>query len=166
MTAGYKWKPLQRAVPKPASEALIAAWMKHYPGRSREDVLRMMDEDHARSELWINDLYQVKVRRGLNGRGSPGEDSVHLNIRRRDGWPGRDWRHFQQIKNELVGPECEGVELYPAESRLTDTSNKYHIYCCTDPTFRFPFGFEDRDVQFSDDTEGGLRQRPPMKVAR
>ena len=89
---------------------------------------------------------------------------VHLNIRRVDGYPGRDWRHFQAIKNQLVGRECEAVELYPAESRLTDTSNKYHLFCVADPTFRFPFGFETRDVQYGDETEGGLRQRPPMKT--
>lgn len=161
MTAGYKWKPLQRAVAKPPSEALIAAWMKHFAGRSREEILQLMEEDRAKTELWCNDLYQVEIRRGAMG-----EDSVHLNIRRIDGWPGRDWRHFQQIKNELVGPECEAVELYPAESRLTDTTNKYHLYCCTDPTFRFPFGFDRRDVQFGEETDGGLRQRPAMKVAR
>jgi hypothetical protein len=158
MTAGYKWKPLRRAAALPASEALVAVWMKHHGTMDRAEVLRLMAEEQARVELWRNDLYQVEVRR------YPEIEHVHLNIRRLDGFPGRDWRHFQQIKNELVGPECEGIELYPAESRLTDTSNKYHIWVSTDPTFRFPFGFGKRDVQFGDHSEGGLRQRPPMKV--
>jgi len=87
---------------------------------------------------------------------------VHLNIRRRDGGPiMRDWRHFQQIKNELVGEECEAIELYPAESRKVDTTNKYHLYAVTDPTFRFPVGFDERDVEYEQlSDKPGLRQRP------
>jgi len=103
----------------------------------------------------INDIYQVQ-RRVIP------PDNVHLNIRRRDGGPIlRDWRHFQQIKNELIGPECEAVELYPAESRLVDTSNKFHLWGVLDPTFRFPLGFEERDVQYEGSKETpGMRQRP------
>lgn len=156
MTAGYKWKPLQRAARKAPAEELIAAWMATF-AIDREAALARMEEEHAKAELWANDLYQVEVRR------QPENDSAWLCIRRRDGYPGRDWRHFQQIKNELIGPECEAVELFPAESRLVDTSNKYHLYCCTAPTFRFPFGHEKRDVQFGDDALPGLRQRPPMQ---
>lgn len=156
MSAGYKWRPLQRASAKPASLSLLQVWMEHHKV-DEAGARRLMDEDLARKELWRNDLYQVEVRR------YPDAGYVHLNIRRIDGYPGRDWRHFQQIKNELVGAECEGIELYPAESRLTDTTNKYHLYVSTDPEFRFPFGFETRDVQFGDHTEGGLRQRPPMQ---
>jgi hypothetical protein len=159
MTAGYKWKPLWRTTGV-TSETVLAATMEHY-GISRDDAVAMHAKSNEGTELWTNDLYQVEVRRNAQ------EQSVHLNIRRRDGYPGRDWRHFQQIKNELVGPECEAVELYPAESRLTDTCNKYHLYCCSDPTFRFPFGFETRDVVDEQrDDHPGLRQRPPMKHAR
>lgn len=159
MSAGHKWKPLQRAsAVKPPSEELIASWMKHH-GLGREEILRLMKEDEARCERYINDLYQVEVRRDPHG-------GVHINIRRRDGFIGRDWRHFQQIKNEILGPECEAVELYPAESRLVDTSNKYHLWGHSDPKVRIPVGFPTRDVQFGDDTQGGLRQRPPMQKGR
>jgi len=121
---------------------------------SREEALRIMDEEDAKTELWINDLYQVQVRH-LD------DVMVHLNIRRRDGGPIlRDWRHFQQIKNELVGPECEAIELYPAESRLVDTSNKYHLYAVKDPTFRFPVGFTKRQVSYESGKTPGTRQRP------
>lgn len=97
------------------------------------------DEIHG-SQIWKNDVYQVAVRKR-------GEGLVHLSIKRIDRQPIRDWRDLQQIKNQLVGPECEGVELYPAESRLVDTANQFHIWCCTNPKFRFPFGFEGRFVQ-------------------
>src|SRR5690606_20517486 len=40
-----------------------------------------------------------------------------------------DWREFQQLKNYLVGEEWEGVELYPAESRLVDPSNRFYLWC-------------------------------------
>lgn len=158
MSSGYKWRPLQLAGTKPPTDAIIKAWMDHFECDRAEAIARM-NQERKTTELWANDLYQVEVRR------NPASESVHLNIRRIDGYPGRDWRHFQQIKNEIVGPECEAIEIYPAESRLVDTSNKYHLYACTDPKFRFPVGFEKRDVQFGDETDAGLRQRPPMKHA-
>ena len=39
-----------------------------------------------------------------------------------------DWRDFQRIKNELVGPEAEAFEIYPAESRLLDPSNCFFLW--------------------------------------
>ena len=61
----------------------------------------------------------------------------HLSIRS----DRRDWRAFQQIKNELVGPEHEGVELFPAESRRVDLGEEHHLWVSSDERFRFPFGF-------------------------
>ncbi len=69
-----------------------------------------------------------------------------------------DWRDFQRIKNELVGPEAEGVELYPAESQLADSANQYHLWVFDGSGFRFPFGFNDRLV--SDQPLEGGQQRP------
>jgi hypothetical protein len=157
MSSGYKWKPLKRAVPLPPNEALIKATMEHL-GSDRETALRSIElEDH--DEVWLNDLYQVVKH--------PAGTLIHLNIRRVDGYPGRDWRHFQQIKNELCGPECEAVELYPAESRLVDQGNKYHLWVITDPTFRFPFGWQERSVDYQDhpDTRG-MRQRPALQIRK
>jgi len=165
MSAGHKWKPLKpSAIQGPPGEALVAAAIKCLGERGlpndRASALASIKRELEGVEYFRNDLYQVEVRR------YPDAEMVHLNIRRVDGYPGRDWRHFQQIKNELVGSECEGVEIYPAESRLTDTSNKYHLYCFTDPTYRIPFGFWDRDVQPGCDSTPGLRQRPAMRHAR
>jgi hypothetical protein len=157
VSAGYKWKPLERGRALPPGEALIKSTMDYLQCNREAAIKSIAAEDH--DEIWINDLYQVVVHRHEGGL-------VHLNIRRRDGYPGRDWRHFQQIKNELVGPECEGVEIYPAESRLTDTSNKYHLWCIADPAFRFPFGFLDRRVDHNQSEVPGHRQRPPMGIRR
>jgi hypothetical protein len=115
-----------------------------------------------RATVWLNDEYQVSITPL-----TPAEDAldappmVHLSIKRRDKEPIHDWRALQQIKNELVGPECEGLELYPAESRKVDSANQYHLYVFADAGTRVGFGFEER---FVDGEEGaaavGAKQRP------
>ncbi len=40
-----------------------------------------------------------------------------------------DWRDLQAVKNDIAGEEWEGVELYPAESRLADPSNRFYLWC-------------------------------------
>jgi len=84
-------------------------------------------------DIYSNDLYQVMVEK--NG------DFIHMCIRRHDGQPSKDWKDHQQIKNEIIGPEYEAAELFPAESRLVDTSNEYHLWVHPNPGYRFPFGF-------------------------
>ena len=92
----------------------------------------------AAPQVFLNNLYRVQVRREPT--------VVHLSIARLDGEPCKNWRHFQQIKNEIVGPEFEAVELFPAESRLVDMDNEYHLWVNVSPTFRYPFGYERRHV--------------------
>lgn len=70
-----------------------------------------------------------------------------------------DWREFQRIKNELCGPECEAVELYPAESRLLDTANQFFLFVLPAGD-RAPFGFTQRTVMDNDGTVPGANQRP------
>jgi hypothetical protein len=55
-----------------------------------------------------------------------------LSIKRHDKEAFHDWRVFQRIKNAILGEEWEGVEIYPAESRLVDTCNQYHLFCWSD----------------------------------
>ena len=92
----------------------------------------------AAPQVFVNDIYRVQVRRE--------PPIVQLSICRIDGEPCKDWRHFQQIKNELVGSEFEAVELFPAESRLVDMDNEYHLWVNTETGFRFPFGYQRRHV--------------------
>ena len=102
----------------------------------------------------VNSRYQVNIRmmgiHELFGR------IVHLSIKRRDKQPIRNWLDIQRIKNEIAGPECEGVELFPAESRLVDSANQYHLYVFE--SYRLPFGFADRYV--SDSPFSGAVQEP------
>ena len=102
--------------------------------------------------IYRNSRYQVVVR----CPGSPPEAPlIWLSIKRIDNRPCRDWRDFQRIKNELLGPEVEAVELYPAESRRVDAANQYHLWAF--PGQILPFGFGERLV-----AEGtpGVTQRP------
>lgn len=89
--------------------------------------------------IYANDVYQVIVRRCS-------EDWAVLSIRRQDRQPVADWRDVQWIKNQLIGTEAEAVQLFPAESRLVDTSNRYWLYANITTGYRFPFGFADRTV--------------------
>lgn len=48
---------------------------------------------------------------------------------------------MQQIKNRLIGPENEAVQVFPDESRLIDSCDKWHLWAFKDPSIGFPFGF-------------------------
>jgi hypothetical protein len=121
-------------------------------------VLDSFKQIRAEETIWMNDLYQVNIRKVAQSEYWPA--MMHLSIKRRDKQPlGKErFRHFQRIKNELVGPECEAVELYPAESRLVDTANQYHLWCMTSPEIRFPFGYLERSV--NENMGGGSVQEP------
>lgn len=110
---------------------------------------------------FTNNLYTVIGRR--MGAQDENPAMVWLSIRRNDRKPARDWRHLQRIKNELVGPECEGMEMFPADSRLVDQANQTHLWVVLDPKFRWPWGFTERVVKDHDDEEVialGAKQRP------
>lgn len=131
------------------------------------EVLPELDAAHvsdklAQSEIvekWGNSDYRVSVipwpALKINGHSTP---VVQLSISRVDRTAARDWRDFQRIKNQLVGPDCEAIELYPAESRLVDTANQFHLWCVAEPLFRFPFGYTSRLV--TGESGGGAVQRP------
>ena len=148
-------KPFVRAqlvVPEPTLRAQLAS-----DGLDQATIDAQIKALHA-AEVWKNDQFQVIVDRDPpRGEGFP--PLIHLSIRRLDRKPIRDWRKMQAIKNALVGPDHEGVELYPAESRKLDQANQYHLYVLRDPlpAALFPFGATERDVL--DNPGGGAVQR-------
>lgn len=118
-----------------------------------ESELRLPDE------VWLNDTYTVVVRKLDNG-------VRHLSIHRDDRRPIRDWRHLQQIKNEVCGDEAIGFEIFPPESRLVDSSNEFHLWVLPAGA-ELPFGFDDRYVVSAGEITSGRvrgehrgRQRP------
>lgn len=110
--------------------------------------------------VYVNHLYQVIWYDEGGEEGDPGPEMIHLSIKRRDNGAIVDWRHMQQIKNELVGREHDGIQLFPAESRLLDTANQYHLYVFHNPDFRWPVGGFVRDVKPPWATPAGTSQRP------
>lgn len=113
--------------------------------------------------LLRNSRYQVLIRR-LEPVAPFGE-GYHLSIKRNDRAVVHDWRDLQRIKNEVVGPEAEAIELYPAESRKLDTANQYHLWVF--PAYRFQFGQEHREISSPEDNardpdpvNRAARQRP------
>jgi hypothetical protein len=115
-----------------------------------------------RFRLFHNNVYTVLKRELPAMRGWP--KLIHLSIRRNDRKPIDDWRDKQRIKNLIVGPEHEGVELFPAEGRLVDTANQFHMFIIADPGVRFPFGYQERlvseDLSVQVAGNGISQQRP------
>lgn len=105
------WQPLVRV---PISPTYLAA------------AKAAQDFDENRLTVWCNDQYEVIAHEYLPGQ-------VHLSIKRYDRKPTRNWRHMQQMKNEICGSESEGIELFPAESRLIDEANQFHLYVLLNP---------------------------------
>lgn len=105
-------------------------------------VLLTHSREHTKGAYFLNDKYQVV--RNLFECGDT--MMVHLSIKTLDKTAEHDWREYQQIKNELIGPECEAVEIYPAESKLVDCANQFHLWGWLSPKVRLPFGFQERMV--------------------
>lgn len=152
------WKPLVQLAPHEMyrRREVVQETMQHY-GIDEAAATAMLDRQSANCTHWVNHLYQVEV-----SQCGPDNSITQLCIRRRDGAADlRDWRHFQQIKNQLCGEEREGFELYPRESRKVDTSNKYHIFVLPEGTAFTAVGWTVRDEQYEERADvPGLRQRP------
>jgi hypothetical protein len=101
---------------------------KHTQGGRRWDEWQVQPANVAGEEqlLFHNNRYHVFFRK-YRVEGVP-HAIIWLSIRNNDRSTRRDWRDFQRIKNELVGPEYEMVEIYPSESHKVDTSNQYHLW--------------------------------------
>lgn len=100
--------------------------------------------------IFLSETYQVNVQLLRHPFGPNLGDVAWLSIKRRDREVVRDWRELQAIKNAIVGPEHEGFELYPAESRLVDTANQFHLFVFMDAKVRMPVGFLEREVTGAD----------------
>lgn len=109
--------------------------------------------------ILLNSRYQVQVHEVPESALGP---LVWLNLKRHDLAPLRDWRDLQRLKNEILGPDVEAVELFPAEGRLVDMANQYHLWALARGE-RFPFGFQARCVT-EEALPGGAQRRWPKAV--
>jgi hypothetical protein len=103
--------------------------------------------------VFVNSRYQVAI---WHGHAEPFGVYRHLSIKTHDRSARHDFRDLQRIKNELVGPECDAIEIYPAESKLVDGANQYHLWVFE--AFKLPIGFPVRCV--SDGDWRNSKQRP------
>ena len=148
------WEPLERATKFSRRKEVVEETMRHY-GITFEVAAAMLDREEADTLFFVNRLYQVS----LNTCG-PENDMLHICVRRRDGGAIFDWRHMQEVKNQLAGPEREGFQLFPAESRKVDTSNKYHLFVLPEGARFSGIGWENREVSYDENRDvPGLRQR-------
>lgn len=135
--------------------------VKCYPAASEYEHEKLLNR-MLRDEIYLNREYQVNLDRNPGHGFGPLVRVIHLSIKRRDKRHIHDWRDLQAIKNMLIGEEYEAIELYPAESRLIDEANQYHLWVFTGPEGkpeRFPLGTSERQVNYSTDRTDGSRQR-------
>lgn len=152
--------PFGPALPIPHTPDQIADMAKA-AGLSIEEVERAVTEEMSWPLFRNGDSpwnYQVQVRVVESDDHSASPDIVWLSIKRIDKAHVHDWRHLQEIKNMVVGPEYEAIELYPAEERVVDTANQYHLFVFHDPGFRLPWGFKS-GLKSYEDGVGNSRQR-------
>jgi hypothetical protein len=102
--------------------------VKVKPGRRWDKwQVEPLERGYGAELLYWNNRYHVFL--GLRKNPDPeGPDIIHLSIRRDDRGALIDWRDLQRIKNEIVGPEIEMVQMFPRESQVVDTSNQFHLW--------------------------------------
>lgn len=130
-------------VGKPTLEQMIHIAQEH--GINPEDVLEHY-QTSLNDEVFINPEYLVIRRQAppyMNTSAFKG--LMWLIIRRRDGNPVRNWEDLQEIKNLLLGPQAEAIEIYPAESRRVNAVNQFHLFGAAN--MRAPFGFPERQKE-------------------
>lgn len=98
-------------------------------------------DENIDGEIFKNSRYQIVKRLYKATKDETAPDMIHLSLKRLDGGTYIPFRDLMRMKRELLDPEIELIEIYPAESRLIDTANQFHFWGLDDRGFRFPFGF-------------------------
>jgi hypothetical protein len=155
------WTPFVRDELQPLTPerraALINDVMRVDPLMTMEAAAALVD-DLRNDAVFVNSRYQVNVRKYRAPAGFP--DIGHLSIKRLDkGIVGREgYRDFMRIKDEIVGPEYEAVQIFPARFDEIDTANQYHLWVFLDPSYRLPFGWHGRRIVSSEQPVGGKQE--------
>ena len=114
--------------------------------------LKKVFEVDAEAEVYVNDTYAVPKADATQAHMvHAGEDTGwpamwYLSIKRNDKEVIWDWRELQEIKNLICGEDNEGMQLFPAEERVVDTANQYHLFVIKEAGLFFPIGFAVRNV--------------------
>lgn len=67
-----------------------------------------------------NNIYSAQVLKVDSGK--------LLGIRRHDQSTDIPWSHKQRIKNEIMGPESQGIEIFPPNDELIDGANMFWVW--------------------------------------
>lgn len=122
----YRWTPFEHRKVELRAKP-VQSWLDQW--------------EAAGGEHWANSQYYVRIARSCQS--PPGLPTItHLAIRRLNERPLQHskWADLQRIKDELIGPEFTALEVYPAQRRLIDRANAYHLWVFDDPGFQLPFG--------------------------
>jgi len=153
---------VKKKTPKSLAQKPQPPWTTFQEGSYPDDpIIQAIRSEPGYVGVFVNSRYQVQMRE----QDTPLGRVTWLSIVRRDREVIRDWRELQRIKNELLGPEREAVELYPAESRLVDTNNQQHLFVLPEGAI-IPFGYMQRDV--SDERgliPGTIHKQRPFEVS-
>lgn len=145
------WTPFQRAhyEPLPPDEEIARqAKLADVSFAEMKSVL----EDIQLDQVYRNSRYQVCMRlREWDGFPAVWQLSIRRLDRQRVGT--ERYRDFLRVKNELIGPEFEAFEVYPAMERNVDTANQYYIWCFADPSIRLPVGFQEGSMRATKEGE-------------
>jgi hypothetical protein len=151
--SGDTWEPFEAVADTADKYSAVAA----FAGVPAEELQQEMPRPGCARQGFRNNKYYVVVET-LSPQGLTGE--LHLSITRNDRSAAHDWRDFQRIKNELCGFEREACELYPAQSRLYDTANTFHLWVMAEGD-RVPVGYNSQTVLDSDVAAAlNIKQRP------
>lgn len=152
------WTPFARAEVPPLSDAemleKIQDITERFPNISADEA-KATFADLVNDMIVLNSRYQVNIRIMPDaGMG----DICHLSIKRIDKERvGRErYRDFMRIKDELIGPEYEAVEIYPARSDEVDTANQYHLWVMLQR--KLPFGWHGARMVDGKSAPGGKQE--------
>lgn len=82
----------------------------------------------SRIKVKENGVYRVEIDANCE-HSWPMMTLWHLAISRIDGSQTKSWEDLQAIKNHLVGPDVEAVELYPHANREVRIGDQTHLWC-------------------------------------
>lgn len=126
-----------------------------------EGIRSKRDRDSTVPSEWLvkNQTHTVIVI-GDDRCADPLQGWVVLSIRRNDRAAECDWRIFMRIKNDLVGPDREAIQLFPGMRRVVDTANQYFLFVAPAGHI-FGLGQFEREVSDEKWAESiGAKQRP------
>lgn len=148
---------------RPWTSFQLAAELEFQSEENREKAQQMFRDHPNLGTCYVNSRYQV-WKQEVPSDAEGALTLYHLTIKRHDGAPVRDWEDVQRIKTELIGPECEGVEMYPAESRRIYENDACHLWVF-ESGYKFPFGFVQGPTA-DDDESTDLVKKPEVSSER